>query len=288
MSRVNPGEARVIRNRLIAEQPGGRAARQRQKPRQPTGSFVAWLGRGARSIAEFATRRVRPVTPRSVENSRRQWEGGGPVVQKGEGGFARKERERREGLRRGQRAATDTAAGDYVACRRGTVSSYPRRLPRSDWPGSLPRKRTGFSFVSTHLRTSLGTLSSVSSLSLARSSQLYVILAAADCSSLSNSRHAGIPSPSVPHGFHLAVLRRSTMFRLCLPFCSFRISLSLFRKGPRRLPALVRLLNAASGGSALPERDDHSFRNPTNLSVAIERRWTMRNCRKNRLPKEYI
>lgn len=48
--------------------------------------------------------------------------------------------------RRGQRATANTAAGDYVACRRGTVSSYPRRPPCSDWPGSLPRKRTpGFS-----------------------------------------------------------------------------------------------------------------------------------------------
>lgn len=44
--------------------------------------------------------------------------------------------------RRDQRATADTAAGDYVACRRGTVSSYLRRPPCSDWPGSLPRKRT--------------------------------------------------------------------------------------------------------------------------------------------------
>ena len=41
--------------------------------------------------------------------------------------------------RRGQRATANTAPGDYVACRRGTVSSYPRRPPCSYWPTSLPR-----------------------------------------------------------------------------------------------------------------------------------------------------
>jgi len=82
---------------------------------------------------------------RDSSRSRWQREGDPGCAEGREGVFARKERERRGGLRRGQRAATDTAAGDYVACRRGTVSSYPRRLPRSDWPGSLPRKRTGFS-----------------------------------------------------------------------------------------------------------------------------------------------
>ena len=53
---------------------------------------------------------------------------------------------RRNRARRGQRATANTAAGDYVACRRGTVSSYPRRPPCSDWPSSLPCKRILLSF----------------------------------------------------------------------------------------------------------------------------------------------
>jgi len=82
--------------------------------------------------------------PHSVATASR----GGPIGGKRGEDFAvtRHDTEgERRGPRRGQRAAADTAAGDYIACRRGTVSSYPRRPPCSDWPGSLPRKRTGFS-----------------------------------------------------------------------------------------------------------------------------------------------
>jgi len=155
----------------------------------------------------------------------------------------------RRGPRRGQRAAADTAAGDYIACRRGTVSSYPRRPPCSDWPGSLPRKRTGFSFVSAHLRTSLGTLSS-SLLSLSMSFLPIVYRSCYDTmrSSLFSSRYAGsLPSPS--RKSHLAVLRRSTC-PILVSVLSFYIPLPFFWRGPRRLPALVQFLNTTSGGPA--------------------------------------
>lgn len=57
------------------------------------------------------------------------------------GGAPNVDAEKGKKARRGQRATTDTAAGDYVACRRGTVSSYPRRPPFSDWL-ELPGEET--------------------------------------------------------------------------------------------------------------------------------------------------
>jgi len=93
--------------------------------------------------------------------------------------------EREEGPRRGQRATADTAAGDYVACRRGTVSSYPRRPPRSDWP-ELPAEETYPDFSPRLLfrfssPPDSATFSRVSSLSLSLSPPLFFPLSPADC-----------------------------------------------------------------------------------------------------------
>ena len=79
------------------------------------------------------------------------------------GGAPNVDAEKGKKARRGQRATTDTAAGDYVACRRGTVSSYPRRPPFSDWlqlPGeetylvSLPRSFSISPLLSSSLLSS--------------------------------------------------------------------------------------------------------------------------------------
>lgn len=110
--------------------------------------------------------------------------------------------------------------------------------------GSLPRKRTsfsrrGFSFVSAHLRTSLGSLSSVSSLCLPLSISHSLFP-----SRSSQSHVAFLSRRSIRHCLALDVHLASTSVRLAslcltrpvlvfLPFCSFflRFSLSLFRRG---------------------------------------------------------
>lgn len=122
----------------------------------------------------------------------------------------------RRGPRRGQRAAADTAAGDYIACRRGTVSSYPRRPPCSDWPDSLPRKRTGFSPRLLFRFSSPPDLSRHSLVSLLSLSLSFLPIVCRSCrgmtrSSLSVSRR-GTPAfpPCLSRKSHLAVLRRST------------------------------------------------------------------------------
>lgn len=53
--------------------------------------------------------------------------------------------------RGGERTASDTASGDYVACRCGTVSSYPRRPPTSDWSNRSQENARDHSFCTALL-----------------------------------------------------------------------------------------------------------------------------------------
>lgn len=120
----------------------------------------------------------------------------------------------RRGPRRGQRATADTAAGDYIACRRGTVSSYPRRPPCSDWPGSLPRKRTGFSPRLLFRFSSPPDLSRHSLVNLLSLSLSFLPIVCRSCRdmtrlSLFSSQYVGF-HPCLFCKSHLAVFRRST------------------------------------------------------------------------------
>lgn len=292
------------RKRLIAGQPGRRAAGSAQveaeTSRQARSLSRGW--RGVRDPMDPAGDRRSGVRDTSLRRESGGWldrfERG---VRDAEGAGVR-----RSGVRQREEApggAPENSGRGWL--RRLSARNClllpmgPIAFPLAGTPcrGNVPASRRGFSFVSAHLRTSLGTLSSVSSLSVAhslfpsRSSQSRVTF-------LPTARYSSLSSSRCMLGFHLCPSRESPFdtSRPCVfLFCSFSFHISpcpSLGEGPSRLPALIRLLNATRVDTLPCPKGDHSFRIPTRVTIVIEkrktRRWMKRNCRKNRLTKKYI
>lgn len=180
-------------------------------------------------------------------------------------GTMQREREEAPGGAREQQRTRPRVITSPVGAELSPPTRGAHRAPigRAPCRGNVPASRRDFSFVSAHLRTSLGTLSScLLSLSLSYLPIVYRFCRDTMCSSLSSSRYTGFhPCPS--RTSHLAVLRCSTLSHPCFRFVLLCIPLSFFRRGSRRLPALVRFLNATSGGPA--RKATIPFRIPTRL-----------------------